>query len=586
MDRLRRLSRHGVVALLAAVVALPLAGALALAVAEGADAAAWRAFATDAPAQRGLVLSVWVALASTALAVALTLWLTTALHGSRAWQRLARGLGPMLAVPHAAFAIGVMLLVMPSGLLARLAAPTAGWDAPPAWQSVNDPHGLALIAVLVAKEVPFLLWNVFALFSRPEVAAAVQRQLTTVRGFGYGQAQAWWRVIWPQWLPRLALPMAAVLAYSLSVVDLALIIGPLSPPTLAVLVWQDLNDASAARNAQGAAGALALALALAVLCMVLAAAALIVNAAWRAVVRRGHRRAGALPAAWPRMVAGALTLLYGAAVAMLVFVSIATVWTFPSLAPQRWSAEAWQQVAHSARSIGLTLALGAAASAAALVIVVTWLENAPPAWDRAATAVLMGPLVLPALLLVVGLYRGALALSLDGTVAGLGWVHTLMVLPYAMIMLAPAWRSFDPRYEWTALALARSRWRFWWRVKWPMLRAPIAAALAVGFAVSVAQYLPTLFIGAGRHASVTTEAVTLASGGQRNLAAAFALLQALLPALGFWAARAAARPSYSLPRAGGGPGWGSNGASAADVDAPRPDPHPSLPPVRGKESAR
>jgi putative thiamine transport system permease protein len=32
----------------------------------------------------------------------------------------------------------------------------------------------------------------------------------------------------------------------------------------------------------------------------------------------------------------------------------------------------------------------------------------------------------------------------------------------------------------------------------------------VGFAVSVAQYLPTLFVGAGRFNTVTTEAVTLA----------------------------------------------------------------------------
>ena len=37
----------------------------------------------------------------------------------------------------------------------------------------------------------------------------------------------------------------------------------------------------------------------------------------------------------------------------------------------------------------------------------------------------------------------------------------------------------------------------------------------------------------GRLATVTTEAVTLASGGQRHTAAAFALLQTLLPAIGF-----------------------------------------------------
>jgi putative thiamine transport system permease protein len=58
----------------------------------------------------------------------------------------------------------------------------------------------------------------------------------------------------------------------------------------------------------------------------------------------------------------------------------------------------------------------------------------------------------------------------------------------------------------------------------------------VGFAVSVAQYLPTLYVGAGRFATVTTEAVTLASGGQRSLMAAFAWLQWLLPVVLFSAA--------------------------------------------------
>ena len=66
-----------------------------------------------------------------------------------------------------------------------------------------------------------------------------------------------------------------------------------------------------------------------------------------------------------------------------------------------------------------------------------------------------------------------------------------------------------------------------------MLRAPLAWGFAVGFAVSVAQYLPTLYVGAGRFSTVTTEAVTLAAGGQRSLMAAFAWLQWLLPVFMF-----------------------------------------------------
>ena len=74
------------------------------------------------------------------------------------------------------------------------------------------------------------------------------------------------------------------------------------------------------------------------------------------------------------------------------------------------------------------------------------------------------------------------------------------------------------------------------------LDATLASAFAIGFAVSCAQYLPTLFIGAGRYATVTTEAVTLASGAQRSLTAAYAWLQWLLPVLCFAVAAWLGRP--------------------------------------------
>jgi putative thiamine transport system permease protein len=58
-----------------------------------------------------------------------------------------------------------------------------------------------------------------------------------------------------------------------------------------------------------------------------------------------------------------------------------------------------------------------------------------------------------------------------------------------------------------------------------MLLRPVLTAAAVGFAVSVGQYLPTLLVGAGRVQTVTTEAVALASGGDRRVIGVYALVQ-------------------------------------------------------------
>ena len=79
---------------------------------------------------------------------------------------------------------------------------------------------------------------------------------------------------------------------------------------------------------------------------------------------------------------------------------------------------------------------------------------------------------------------------------------------------------------------------------------PVLTAFAVGFAVSSALYLPTIFASNGRVMTLTTEAVTLAAGaGRQNLGIA-SLMQMVLPLLVFLIcdrlARAALRGSAFL----------------------------------------
>lgn len=525
----------------AGLYTLPLAAALAGALGAGLDAAAWQRLRDDPALVPSLRLSLWVGGASTLLALGASLLLVTHLHGTTAWRRVERTLGALLAVPHAAFAVGLALLLMPSGALMRLAAPLAGWDTPPDLATLQDPAGLALIAGLVLKEVPFLLWNVMAQLRPPAQARLLHQQLLTARTLGYADASAWWRVLWPQLLPRLALPLLAVWAYGVTVVDMALVLGPTRPPTLAVLAWQWLLDAEAAVNAQGAAAALLLALVTAGGALFAAAALRLARPPlhrWRA---RGDRPAPSPLAALMPGCAGAGGVLYALVLAMLAFVSVAGVWTFPAWWPQQLTAEAWSNVAAARATLALSAGLGLLSALTGLALAVAWMEGTAARWDAAAAPVVFATLLVPGLLMAVGLYRLALALHLDGQLAGLWLAHSLYTAPYALIALAPAYRGFDTRYAQIAAALGHGRAVFLWRVKWPMLRAPIAAALAVGFAVSIAQYLSTQFVGAGRHATVTTEAITLAAGGQRPTMAAFALLQALLPALAFALAWAVGR---------------------------------------------
>lgn len=537
---LRPVKRQVTAALLALLIAVPLLWVTLSAVGAALDPGAWAGLRADLQWPRALAMTLWTGVAATALSVALTAWLLAGSFPGPLWQRSVRVLSPMLAVPHAAFAIGLAFLIAPSGWLLRLLSPWAtGFEAPPPWPTTQDPWGLGLIAVLVAKEVPFLLWAAASQLQRADTATRLARELDAARSMGYTRQAAWWRVLWPQLWPRLNGPLIAVLAYSLTVVDMALVIGPTSLPTLAVLAWQWLLDADPGLNAQGAAAAWLLA-------ALVGLAALAVQALtrwlhWRQRWVRGTRgRPGpAQPRTWNLWpLAGA----YGAVLAALAVGSVSGVWPFPQFWPASFSLQGWESVGASARTLWVTLALATASSATALLWAVAWLECAPAAWDARLRRLVYLPLLLPSVLWVVGLHRLSLAWGIDARWPGLWLAHSLAAAPYVLIALSPAYQGFDARYAQIAASLRKGHWAFLLRVKWPLLKAALLAALAVGFAVSVAQFLPTLFVGAGRFDTVTTEAVTLASGAQRSLTAAYAWLQWLLPALVFAAAAWAGRP--------------------------------------------
>ena len=528
---------------------------------------------------QALVLSLCSGVAATLLALAASASILSTGLGLRAQRQPAAFLPAMLALPHVAFALGCVLLLAPSGWLVRLMfallrpwTDTAPWtlDAPPPWQSTQDPWALGLVLVLVCKEIPFLLWGALAQMQRPDVAQAWQAQLRVAVTLGYSLPSAWWRVVWPQLLPRMAGPLLAVWAYSLSVVDVAWIIGPAAPPTLAVLAWQWLQDADPSTRTLGLAAVFCL-----LLCTALVAGLAVLgyrlDLRWWAPARwtRGPQRladafhscngkpkprkrmgqavsecfarSGASGAAigrgWMRGLP-AVYLLVGFA---LLWSSVAGVWVFPAVWPQSWTLQAWQQVLASAGVLETTLWLGLASAGMALVLAMACLECLPLRWHAALFGASYLLLAVPTLLWALGLQRLCIALGWDATGWGLWLAHSASVWPYVLLSLQGPYAALDRRGAHLAASLGRSHWAYLWQVQWPLLRAALAAAFAVGFAVSVAQFLVTLFVGGGRFATVTTEALASSSGGQRSLLAAFALLQWLLPAglfgLALWLGR-------------------------------------------------
>ena len=120
-------------------------------------------------------------------------------------------------------------------------------------------------------------------------------------------------------------------------------------------------------------------------------------------------------------------------------------------------------------------------------------------------------------------------LWLDGTWLAMIWVHTLFILPFAWLIIAPAEAALDRRHLAVAASLGASPAHRYLRVMLPMLSPAITTALFVGVAVSASLYLPSLFASGGRITTVTLEAVALASGGSRQMAGVATMLQLAMP---------------------------------------------------------
>jgi len=500
------------------------------------DLAGFRNLVAAPGFKSGLWLSIQTGLASTAGALLITVLILAGLYGSRAFATIQHLLAPLLAVPHAAAALGLAFLISPSGWIARVFSPWAtGWEAPPDLLILNDPAGLSLTLGLIAKEVPFLLLMAIAVL--PQVDAP--RRLLVAQSLGAGRVAGFVIGVLPSLYRQLRLPVYAVLAYSMTAVDMAMILGPTLPHTLSVQIALWMTEPTLTQQSTAAAAA-----------VVQLLAVLGALGTWRmteVVARRLtlHLAEAGLRLPWVDKPARALGAMLGLLLAGLLFLalagmalwSVAGLWGFPHSLPESLSFKTWLRSAPALmESGGITLRIALWSTLMALIAVLACLEaehrfglvpGARALW------ILYLPLLMPQVAFLPGVQWVLLRGGADGTWGAVAASHVIFVLPYVFLSLAPAYRGWDGRVAVAGATLGAAPWRVFLYLRLPMLLRPVLTAFAVGMAVSIGQYLPTLLIGGGRIETLTTEAVALSSGGNRRLIGAYALLQMLLPALFF-----------------------------------------------------
>jgi len=447
-------------------------------------------------------------------------------------------LAPILAVPHVAFALGLLFLLSPSGWLVRAVHDMTQWFPQPPldWWPQNNSLSL-MVLVLVLKEIPFLLLMIAA--SRQQIPQ--QQWLRLSKSFAIKPNKAWWLVVAPALLKPLRMPLLAVIVYSLSVVDIAILVGPNTPSPLAVEVVRWQRSFIGMDQQFAVFGSIVLML-------------MVVGVCWLYSKYEAYFQARAKRLLWQQRTpwSALLTKLGALWQPLLVVVSMGALvslftwsfsmtWHYPDLWPQSWGLSRWQQeLSYLARPLGHSLALALLSASIALAVAVFALEYQRQRHQHWPDALVLLPLFVPQVSLVLGWaqlqsWLGGADSKIASVLAVL-LAHCIFALPYAYLVLAAHYRNFNFSYRSMARSLGYSPWQAWWRTQFQMQKGPLLFAWAMAFSVSIAQYVPTLLLGNGRVQTLTTEAVALTTGSDRTAIAIYALSQALLPMLMFFMA--------------------------------------------------
>ncbi|MGQ0567467.1 MAG: ABC transporter permease [Gemmobacter sp.] len=169
----------------------------------------------------------------------------------------------------------------------------------------------------------------------------------------------------------------------------------------------------------------------------------------------------------------------------------------------RWYAEVfsnpvWLQAGRN------SLVLAALSSTTALICGTTAayvLARGQFAGRGAVEANIIAPMIVPSIITAVALYIFFARAGILGSFGGLILGHTVLSLPYVVLVMQSAIRSFDPRIEQVAATLGATRWQVLTKITLPNVLPSALAAWIFAFVLSFDEVVITLFIS-GTHLTI------------------------------------------------------------------------------------
>lgn len=214
----------------------------------------------------------------------------------------------------------------------------------------------------------------------------------------------------------------------------------------------------------------------------------------------------------------------------------ATRWSYPALLPDGWSPRGLRFLIQNAK--GITLAILSSFVYSIAVVALSLLVCLAPArvlarerfrGVRVLEAMLLSPVLVPAITYGMGVHYVFIRLGLANRVVGVVLVLTAASYPYMLRALVAGFERIDPDYETVAANLGAGPLRRTVTVTFPMLLPAIVAGSTVVFLVSFSDYFLVFLIGGGAVRSFTGYLFPFLAAGDRTIGSTLTLLFTLIP---------------------------------------------------------
>lgn len=170
-------------------------------------------------------------------------------------------------------------------------------------------------------------------------------------------------------------------------------------------------------------------------------------------------------------------------------------WYHTFVESAEWRAATWMSLKVAAFTVAMATPLGTAAAYA--------LRFSQSRWSGFLLGILTLPMLVPHILIAIGLFFLFSRMGLTNTMLGLGLAHTVIALPFVVVVVLAALQDFDVTQERAARVLGASRWTAFFRVVLPQIRFPVFAGALFAFVASLDEAILSLLLTTGRNSTLT-----------------------------------------------------------------------------------